>query len=82
MILPTWPMKPTRCEMDAEEIVRALAASDPGFEGLPAGGYVQCALCGAFLENTRYPPGQPPEPFSEPHAPDCPWQLAKEWEAR
>ena len=63
-----------------ERIVRALAAKDPAFEGLPAGGYLECALCEADLQNTRYfHDGRPPEPYSEPHAADCPWRLAREW---
>lgn len=62
--------------MDAEQIVRALAASDPvGFDNQeePA-----CTLCEAALWNRM------PQPLDDPatHDPNCPWRLAREWVAQ
>jgi hypothetical protein len=63
--------------MDAEEIVRGLAAKDPPIDS--EFGY--CHLCD-FVEPTppsvwRVTPSSP-----KAHKPDCPWRLAREWVAK
>jgi hypothetical protein len=61
--------------MDAEQIVRALAAAEsPDCDSIPP---TSCVLCRA----DEFPPqsGSLNEPTG--HAADCPWRLAREWVA-
>lgn len=54
--------------MTAEQIVRALAATDPvSTDGV----WIQCKLC--YDDHAE---GRPLE-----HEPECPWRLAVEWVA-
>lgn len=60
--------------MDAEGIVRALAAKDAPLD--PE--VFDCILCRA-----GWVAGTDPELQQDPqrHAPECPWRLAREWAA-
>jgi hypothetical protein len=54
--------------MDAERIVRALAAaSEPAYDA----GEKYCSFCGAELPYGTEDPAA--------HEPTCPWRLAREW---
>ena len=57
--------------MDAEQIVRALAAAEPPLVPITT---ADCTLCDALgsNEHIREPDG---------HDADCPWRLAREWVA-
>lgn len=63
--------------MDAEQIVRALAAlRAPVSDSIPP---PECTLCQAEAEGdyTNSDAYWIPDPAS--HKPDCPWRLAREW---
>jgi hypothetical protein len=58
--------------MDAEQIVRALAAEDAptGFEeGPPKSSW--CLFCSSIDDGIQL--------FPDAHAPTCPWRQASEW---
>lgn len=61
--------------MDAELIVRALAAADAPFDRE----YGTCAFCG--MQDPDNHRAAPIPEATGPHKPDCPWQLAREWVA-
>lgn len=69
--LPHEFVEVTGAAMDAEQIVRAVAAADP--TDYDTG---QCAFC------NRLPGGVRPHPeTATDHNPACPWRLASQWVA-